>query len=675
MRLYQKRYQPLVKLAGTKISKNPQQWGAEVLKALASQHPYVDESDVDIKVNYMDPEEKRAFGVVIVAGRAAVVFSIGPSEQTGQIELNPLDVMFVPNKDGDDGQFRHLSEFSFRDAIDQGGVGDVFPKGDGESYSQLPPSNEYIGDMTGDVTPLEWSSYDSMGGGNAMRTAGSGLLSCMLRDRTEVTTLSDLLDSHHGIGRAAKRLGLRDSLDNLLPEGDETEDPFDTSPVVQIRKDDHNHLFVDFDGGETQPISAIELKELLHEEFKPMMREVMDRGWAFVRNFPTVRSPEVPMFNTLPTPIEEGGWHRVVTKSDKPVDGLVCTQMLDFDGGRLPRQKVICADGKFDEGKVALGSLAGEGKLPVGTPRSGTLGCFLDESAGFVATPNIRITKTITLPDDGTVLVGTRMDTMQPIGLVLVDNLLKPQKVESGHYDQRLIPDNAYYFPANLTFLELKDESVGVVDATERDGISAKSDKRPKATMRKNAGWYHLAGKVRGGHVNTGQVLEGEMRLKLASLGADDHAIERICEMGDGQMELRGLRRSRMKLASQDGLPRISAEVTNSVVRALKKCANDAMEGYNEAMQAEKPDPMEDPQALDAILSLQFVSDENLEEISEADNLFEMVEDKLARMLLAARQGEVSIHEKGVQRALKGIGEARKSIKTLNIELESREHQ
>jgi hypothetical protein len=70
MRLYQKRYQPLVKLAGTKISKNPQQWGAEVLKALASQHPYVDESDVDIKVNYMDPEEKRAFGVVIVAGRA-----------------------------------------------------------------------------------------------------------------------------------------------------------------------------------------------------------------------------------------------------------------------------------------------------------------------------------------------------------------------------------------------------------------------------------------------------------------------------------------------------------------------------------------------------------------------------------------------------------------------------
>jgi hypothetical protein len=82
---------------------------------------------------------------------------------------------------------------------------------------------------------------------------------------------------------------------------------------------------------------------------------------------------------------------------------------------------------------------------------------------------------------------------------------------------------------------------------------------------------------------------------------------------------------------------------------------------------------LEDPRVMDRILSLQFVSDETLEELVDAEPLFEEVEDKVAKLLMAARQGEDSINEKATQRALKGIGMARNSLANLAVELESKE--
>lgn len=676
MELFRPKYRPMEKTAGTKISQNPQQWPAEVQKALASQHPYIDDQEVDLKMNYLDPEEKRAFGAVIVHGKVAVLFSIRPGEQTGRVELDPLDVMFVPNEDGSDGQFRHINEDSFREATRQDEVGDVYPESD-DPYSKLPPGNEYIGDMTGDVTPLEWSGYpNSFGGSGAMRTAGCGLLSKVLKKDQDIDQLIRLLDTHNGVNRAATALGLRDSLAALEPEGDKQENPFDTSGAVQIRRDKSNHMFVDFDKGGTQPISSVELKEILQERFQGVMRKVMKDGWAIIRDFPTVRSAEVPAFSVMPTEVEKGGWYRVVTKGGDMEPALVCTQMCDFDGQTIRSQKIISPEGKYDEGRVYTGVSTQERQYPIGEVRSGAKGCFLDESSGYVATPNIKIKRTTTMPDEGTVVIATRMDTMEDIGLVMVDNLLRPQRVMPDDYPRGVVPENAYYFPRCFQFLETKGSLKGL-DASETENLKKVQDKRPVATLRKNAGWYHLAGDIQGGSVNEPRMLEPQMRMKLASLGVDDYVIKKAAKMDEGQLELRGLRPSRFRAPKTASLSiREAAKqslVTRRALNEFEKSAAEAMAGYDEAMQAENPDPLEDPQTLDAILSLQFISDETLEEISDSDNLLEMTEDKLAKMLMAARQGEKSIHEKGVQRALQGVGEARKSLKTLQIELDHRE--
>jgi hypothetical protein len=75
---------------------------------------------------------------------------------------------------------------------------------------------------------------------------------------------------------------------------------------------------------------------------------------------------------------------------------------------------------------------------------------------------------------------------------------------------------------------------------------------------------------------------------------------------------------------------------------------------------------------MDSALSLQLVSSENLDKVIEAEPNFMEVEDKLARMLVAARGGEAAIDERGVSRALKGMGDAIRSLKTLRMAMEDR---
>jgi len=167
------------------------------------------------------------------------------------------------------------------------------------------------------------------------------------------------------------------------------------------------------------------------------------------------------------------------------------------------------------------------------------------------------------------------------------------------------------------------------------------------------------------GPISVNRLKPEELRMKLAMHGVDDEVLVDVMSMKEGQeKKLYGLKYVAEKAKKEP------ETIPSGELGSLKVAAEEALKAVDEA-----DDAKSDPQVLDAVLSLQFVSEESLRDLLGADQLFEEVEDKLSRLLLASRQGEKSIHEQGVARALKGIGEAQKSLKTLAIELDDREKQ
>lgn len=667
----------LEKLAGTNVPKDKKQWPAEVLKALVSQHPYIDTSQVKINFTRLEPDSETAAGKVVIQNAAAIPFSIRSKKNGKKMELDPLDILF----DGE--RFVYLNENSLRQAIDKQQVGRLVKKDD-----KVPPGNRYVGDLTGDVTPLEWSAYPSgFAGPHVGATAGSGLLSYVIKNREDVTKLFNLLNTYDGINSAMETLGLRDSLENL--RSGMSEDTH-VRQLAHVMRRPGGGFAVAFNNGDTRGVRAKELKVALGSDFQPVMRQVMQRGWCMIRDFPTMRSVDSKPLAVLPAPIEAGGRYRVMTLDGKKKTAIVCDQMVDFDGQVLKNQKAICEDdGYYAEGKAFQGwSLPGrvpndfgehkyQGKVlkvpdktlgpdvlkfPIGVIDTGVTGCFVDESWGSPkATPSFTVEKIISMPDDPNVIIGRRADTKSEVGLVVVDGLVRPQTISPGHYDKNLMPDHSYYIPAHMVFVETP-KKVALADK------QALVESRPEAVLKKNANRYHIHGRTEDGPIDYDLLTAENVRTKLAWYGAGDDVIEDVMDMNEGQTKsLYGLKEineidNEIKTAALD--------VPSEIIENIKTAAQDAIEGMEQA-----DDEAKDPRNLDAILSLQFVSDESLENLVDSTEIFEECEDRLARLLLAARQGEKSINEKSVQKALKGIGEARKNLKVLKLELESREDE
>ncbi len=664
----------LEKTAGTNIPSDQKLWPAEVLKALVSEHPYVDTSDVKITFTRIEPETKTTMGKIIIAKSAAVPFSIRPDEKTKKLKLDPLDILF----DGE--RFLHMNEDSLRRAIDKQQIGRLVKKKD-----SVPPGNRYIGDQTGDVTPLEWSAYPSgFAGPRTTATAGQGLLSYVIKNQQDVTKLFNLLNKYDGVNSTVEALGLRDSLVNLK---DGMVEGIETKRMAHVMRRPQGGFAVAFDDGDTRAIEAKDLRKALGTDFEPVMRHVMRRGWAIIRDFPTIRSVDCEALKVLPAPIEIGGRYKVITTDGQRKNAIVCDQMIDFDGTILKVQKAICEDdGSYAEGKAMQGwripeivpeafdEYKRQGALlrkrdypvgshirnfPIGVIDTGVEGCFVDESWGSPkATPSFKINKIIQTPNDPDILIAKRSDTKEEIGLVIVEALVRPQKIRPGHYDPALLPKNSYYMPAHMVFVETPKK----FKVMDKEAIV---EGRVPMKLKKNAGRYHGWGHTKEGQIQWSNATPAEIRTKLAWHGVDDEVLEDIMEMGDGEeVELYDLEPQdpiETKIASQ------RIDVPLKVMRTLKVAAEDAIKGVEDEPEAR------DPRTIDSILSLQFVSEENLADLLDSSEVFEECEDRLARLLLAARQGEKSIHEKGVQRALRGIGEARKTLKTLEIELQSRE--
>ena len=646
-------YKNLEKKAAVKLPANPKQWETQVLKSIKNQHPYVELTDVGVKFEIFEPEEGRASGIVTIKNKIAAPFTIRPDNKTGKSELDNIDVMFS------NGSFKHFNEFSYSEAITEGAS---------PSSGLNGRDNFYVGKMTGDVSPLEFGAYPH---GGMSSFAGCGLLSSVVRNMDDVSRLFNLLNMFNGINTSVQRLGLSDTLNAI--RSDVRDEPTGNRSAVISFDATTGNFKVRFDGDNfSSDMPPNDLRAALGPNYKSQIRQLMAKGWIVVSDMPTMRtvSYSLSMDRSAPLvsfqgflPIERSGkFNLSLMGSQGVVKALVACKQRNFNGTTSNIQSAITEGGIMGISRKFVGipiQTKGTFIHPQGGSelRPGAEGVFMDESfGGMMFTPKIKIKKITLRPDRPAVITAINSDDGSEIGIVLLDQITKPSEVTMRHMANLDVdlPERSYYVPTAYPWIEVKGFARFDSVTPELSVDSANITK----TASGQYSWAYsdeLAGKY---------IQKEDLILKLASLGADQDTIQSVLDTPNGKT---GTFKGFNKNAKKSTVAKYASKSNTFDLSEIKKYAEQAIEGINSS-QVE-----EDPKIVDAILSIQFISDDTLSDLVASLPMFDEVEDKVAKLLMAARQGEQSIDESGCERALKGIGGVRKSLRNLAIEIEAKQ--
>ena len=135
----------MIKTAGSRLSTNAKLWKSEIITQMCAEHPYLDVDDMELQFNKMDPIKGAALGSVKISGTdVSIPLIIKRSRSSGEPEMAPTDVFYV------DGHYVPLTTSSIKSAVQSR----EFAEDIGSKKKQT-GGDPYIGEMTGDVSPLE----------------------------------------------------------------------------------------------------------------------------------------------------------------------------------------------------------------------------------------------------------------------------------------------------------------------------------------------------------------------------------------------------------------------------------------------------------------------------------------------------------------------------------------
>lgn len=139
------------KVAGYKMPSNPRFWQSEIIRYLKSQHPYLPMESAEIDLRRMDATKGAAVGSVVLGQELAVPIIIKRPRPGADPELSPMDVFFHK------GKYQFLDPETIKNLTHSPQIGEPEKKKDSRAFG----GNPYIGDVTGDATPLEYSGQAS----------------------------------------------------------------------------------------------------------------------------------------------------------------------------------------------------------------------------------------------------------------------------------------------------------------------------------------------------------------------------------------------------------------------------------------------------------------------------------------------------------------------------------
>lgn len=636
-------------------------WPNEILQELFKQVPYIADFEPHVVMDRVDAEKGYGFGHVEVGNKTAMLPSTDPQAQAtagvhkvripiiiNMQKLQPFDVIVT-----EDSKMLPLTETRLRQALFRPQAFDI--------TSQTPGDHSMIGQLY----PPYRQNY-GFGGGGATMSAGMG------KEGSAKSLLEAILPSANGsdIEKVALRIAEDDNLQALFLQNrvatagalatlacaptDMTSKMAEALPsfikptVIQLLKATEGYV----------------VKTANHDIWAPLSQHI-DRGEA-VRRFGSklVLAADMSGGATIaegadtsepaaePTEesalVHEFGIYKVHDMEGNELIGFVFPNLIDLDGTSLPLALFTNGSQAAVQGEV-LGTKAAEADvqaLPTGHPRG--YGVFYRMGAdGAEATIPFELQGAISQEGEVT-MQGTSFDG-HPVNVAF--NQPNIEQITSNG-DSVLIPADFQWLPLNKeneVALASKPDEVGKKEAAIRSVATV--------VVRGDRGCFSFDG------------------LPIDKLAA---AEKQFLSLNDALFLLGGLG-VEMKYGQQKLAEAMywSHPVEVRVGRHIKTAGAVRQEVLGKAKEALAKLPawkidlvkeaavIPDPVAVDTVLSLGFLNDENLTHFISYLPAIDQAQEKMCEMLVAARLGMREVPAGALERAIRSVEEVLEGLKVI----------
>tara|TARA_B100001250_G_scaffold406930_1_gene426802 strand:+ start:916 stop:2889 length:1974 start_codon:yes stop_codon:yes gene_type:complete len=631
------------------LGENPSTYASELIAHLYKQHSYLGKYDVSISIDGQDHRLGYMYGVFIVkpsnnvppeVGQKRMDEVIRPADQQ-EPDKNSIRIpIIVENKKAysfdvfinADGRFMPLNESRVASALFEASPYSVGPKG-----GNVPASASLSPNFQPDVPA------GGLGGGRyEMGKVGSVIekLSGVITSDSVDAFLSKVASDQRLIDAASLNEHFSNSLINLSNaiDGSKKEasvaGEFDVA-VVTKSEGGFSLKVASFNG---TPGRSFELDNS-HAAALPLevRQDVFDLGSSLMVSDKNSQLMPVAAAADLTT-AEDTGVYSVISKTGSAQRAVVLSDVRSLAGRKMDMCVVVGPSGAAFQEKVA-GIRCGEINLDSleGSSPSGE-GLFLFKSAGYASEPvNIRAA----VSDNG----ETSYLYEHPLtgrGSVKLANVAKPVRWE----------DNNFLIPADSVFVPLSFGHGYESDTVHMNKVAARHDLIRKVTLRSDGSRYSFDG-APVGHMNEKENLSKTAALMTLGLLGDTFpgATEKLAEADKGAAV------SFVSLRNIEPAPSGHAPSSEEVkVASLVK-----VDLVKEASVLTGAD------TVDSVLSLNFVTPENVQGYIDMIPDLEQASFKLSELLVGIRLGLSDVPESAVSSSLSGVERAIQGLKKLQI--------
>lgn len=642
-------------------------WPNEILQELFKQAPYIADFEPHVVMDRVDGEKGYGFGHFEVGNKTAMLPSAGQdAEATAGVhkvripiivklnKLQALDVLVT-----EDSKMLPLTEGRLRQALFRPQAFDI--------TSQTPGDHSMIGQLY----PPYRQNY-GFGGGGATMTAGMGkessarpsLLAMVLpaacgEDIEKVATQiaedeglqALLLKNGHSTSRA---LSLLASAPTDMTKKVASSLPYMIRPTVaQLQKEHDGYLLKTANHAIWAPITQhIDRGEAVRRFGGKVVLAADMNGGATITEGPEAEMPEeaAPMEGEAQL-ISEFGIYKVHDMEGNELLGYVFPNLLDLNGTLLPLALFTNGSQAAVQGEI-VGTKAAETDvvtLPTGHPRG--YGVFVRMGPeGHEATLPFELQGSF---DEGgdVVMMGSTFDG-QPVQVAFNQPNIDRITVDG---ETVLVPQDFQWLPLNKeneVALASKPEEVTKPEAEEAKEASV------TVTVRSDG---------QGTFSFEGPALEKLAYDEKSFLSIND-ALFLLGGLGVGHTY------GQKKLAeavtwSQPVSVRIgrSIETAGSVREDMLKQASAALEKFPSWRRnlVKEAAAIPDPTAVDTVLSLGFLNEENLGQFISYMPSIDQAQEKMCEMLIAARLGLREIPSGALERAIRSVEEVVEGLRVM----------
>lgn len=645
MKLIQKIKGPEFTKVAAKIllGDNPSTYPSELIANLYKQHPYLGKYQVNISIEGQDPSMGYMYGVFLVSHASDAppppgVQKMGEVISQGQpAATDPASSVRIPII------VENKRAYSFDVFITP--AGKFQPLNESRISSELFEASPFamapapVASQAASATPAMPSGSEGRDAPmNATTKMASALFSNIDRDSvksfmSEISRQSDI--------EAAFQINpvFADSLRRLVDESE-------TGEVAKTASTEFTSAIVsktgggfsiktsnNLDIGPSVEVSNLEAGEVFPVEIR---QQVIKTGSALMS--PTDNEGLVDInFTEGLSEVTESGVYSVMTKTGKAQRAVVIKDITRIDGTNADSVLVVGESGAAYQEKVAgircgdVDTSAIKGSDPVGE------GVFIFKEAGIITEP-VRVLHTIT--QDGEISLAYD-HPLRGIGHLKVASVKKPVTADNN---VTLIPEDYSFVP--LTFgVRYADDPVSM------DKIASRRSLINAVSIVSDGSLYSF----RGSNINEellSDLTKEASLLVLSDLGdTPEGAYKKLAQAKSGRTPKFSVTKPLVKKAATSTLDPEVVEVTNIIRHNFVKEAAS----------------LTNSETVDSVLSLNFITPENIAGYIDSIPSFEEASSKLAELLVGVRLGLSDVPEGAVSSALSGMERAITGLKKLQI--------